>query len=194
VKEDVFRRVVFDQNYKGYVGVIPPGADRKWLATKTFRVPFGFWKDQLDKRRDIFLGYCGSSKTTAGKLKQFLQNDLGVRVLDWMTDFSPARSILEQITEAASRCSAGIFLFTQDDPLKDGNRKKAVPRDNVVFEAGYFINAKGKDHVLIILEKNAKMPADLGGDIYASLEEIKDKRKPNIASVKGTIRDFVNAL
>jgi predicted nucleotide-binding protein len=64
----------------------------------------------------------------------------------------------------------------------------------VVFEAGYFINAKGKDHVLIILEKNAKMPADLGGDIYASLEEIKDKRKPNIASVKGTIRDFVNAL
>jgi predicted nucleotide-binding protein len=79
---------------------------------------------------------------------------------------------LQEIEEAAERCSAGIFLFTTDDKLLDeALADKAVPRDNVIFEAGYFINAKGKDHVLIVREAGAKMPADLGGDIYASLEE-----------------------
>ena len=38
-----------------------------------------------------------------------------------------------------------------------------------LLEAGYFISAKGKERVLIVREPGAKMPADLGGDIYASL-------------------------
>ena len=50
----------------------------------------------------------------------------------------------------------------------------AVPRDNVVFEAGYFIGLKGKRNVLIVREVGSKMPADLGGDIYASLPDKAD--------------------
>lgn len=45
----------------------------------------------------------------------------------------------------------------------------------MVFEAGYFIRAKGKDRVLIIREAGAEMPADLGGDIYGTL---RDRSKP----------------
>jgi hypothetical protein len=48
-------------------------------------------------------------------------------------------------------------------PSQDGHTTQAVPRDNVVFEAGYFIRAKGKDRVLIVREAGAKTPADLGG-------------------------------
>jgi predicted nucleotide-binding protein len=64
-----------------------------------------------------------------------------------------------------------------------------VPRDNVVFEAGYFINAEGKDRVLIVREASAKLPADLGGDIYASL-----KTKTNIHPIKATVRNFCKSL
>ena len=91
---------------------------------------------------------------------------------------------------SGQRCSAGIFLFTGDDPLTDrAHKDKAVPRDNVVFEAGYFSHAKGKGHVLIIREAGAKMPADLGGDIYASLQD-----KSKIAPIKETIRRFIDGL
>jgi len=62
----------------------------------------------------------------------------------------------------------------------------AAPRDNVVFEAGYFAKSKGKDRVLIIQEKGSKMPADLGGDIYAVLENRGDT-----SDVKPSIRRFV---
>ena len=122
--------------------------------------------------------------------KRFLEDELKLAVLDWKTDFAPASTILEQIAEAAERCSAGIFLFTGDDQLTDRAHKDlAVPRDNVVFEAGYFSHAKGKDHVLIIREAGAKVPADLGGDIYASLQD-----KSKIAPIKDTIRRFIDGL
>ncbi len=190
VQQDVIRRVVFDNSYDGYIGEFPPTSDRSWLSTNAFRVPFNLWKQQLDHRRDIFLGYCSSSETTAKALKRFLEDELKLAVLDWKTDFAPGSSIREQIAEAAARCSAGIFLFTGDDPLSDrAHKDKAVPRDNVVFEAGYFTHAKGKGHVLIIREAGAKMPADLGGDIYASLQD-----KSKIAPIKETIRRFIDGL
>jgi CAP12/Pycsar effector protein, TIR domain len=189
-QKDILRRVVFDQSYGVYMRFFPPNADRSWLGTKDFRVTFDYWKNELDKRRDVFLGYSSSSKGTAQNLKRLLEKDLNVTVLDWKTDFSPSRFILQQIEEAAARCSAGIFLFTKDDPITNETQAyKAVPRDNVVFEAGYFIHAKGKEHVLIVLENGAKMPADLGGDIYAPLDD-----KSDIEPIEETVRKFVGAL
>jgi predicted nucleotide-binding protein len=56
----------------------------------------------------------------------------------------------------------------------------------VVFEAGYFAAARGRDRVLIIREEGAKMPADLGGNIYLTLPDKDDTR-----SIESGIRDFV---
>lgn len=190
IQAGVLRRVVFDDNYKGYVGTIPDKPTPKWLTTDEFKVPFKYWREQLERRRDVFLGYCGSSSATAAKIKDFLVTEAGLRVLDWATDFDPATSILNQIEEASRRCGAGIFLFTKDDALSDGSvRDRAVPRDNVVFEAGYFTALKGKSKVLIVRESDAKMPADLGGDIYAALKDRND-----IEPIKPVLYRFLEAL
>lgn len=190
VQAGVLRRVVFDSTYKGYVGIIPDKPTPKWLTTDGFKVPFGYWREQLERRRDVFLGYCGSSSSTAATIKNFLTVEAGLTVLDWAVDFDPATSILYQIEEASRRCGGGIFLFTKDDALSNGTaRDHAVPRDNVVFEAGYFTALKGKSKVLIVRESGAKMPADLGGDIYASLED-----KQNIGPIKPVLHRFLEAL
>ncbi len=190
VQDGVLRRVVFDANYHGHVGTMPAKPTPKWLATDAFRVPFDQWREQVALRRDVFLGYCSSSDATAHEIKKYLQRKLRLTVLDWATDFNPGNSILQQIEEASRRCGAGVFLFTKDDALADRGRKgRAVPRDNVVFEAGYFCALKGKAKVLIVLEKGAKMPADLGGDIYASLAN-----KADIGPIKPALRKFVGSL
>lgn len=189
VQRDVRRRVVFDMSFGGYVGEFEPTADLGWLHSDQFRVPFNYWKALLDERRDVFLGYCSASETTAASIKRYLLS-LGAKVLDWQTDFIPGRTILDQIEQAAARSVGGIFLFTKDDDLMDrGQADKAVPRDNVVFEAGYFIGMKGKNNVLIIRESGSKMPADLGGDIYASLPD-----KANIAPIERTLAAFMAAI
>jgi Predicted nucleotide-binding protein containing TIR-like domain len=187
VQDDVQRRVVFDPSFRGQVGVFPASADRTWLFTRNFRVPFNHWKEELSKRRDFFLGYCSSSTGVANNLKRFLEADIGATVLDWRTDFAPGQTILQQMQQAVARCTAGVFLFTKDDKLTDdAHSDKAVPRDNVVFEAGCFISAKGEDHVLIDREAGAKIPADLGGNIYASLEE-----RSNIGPIEDEVRKFI---
>lgn len=189
VQSGVLRRVVFDSSFKGYVGIIPEKPTPKWLTTKSFKVPFNYWREQLKKRRDIFLGYCSSSKETAKRIKEFIMKT-GISVLDWATDFDPATSILSQIEEASKLCSAGIFLFTKDDVLLDRkSNDKAVPRDNVVFESGYFSALKGKSKVLIVREAGAKIPADLGGDIYAPLKD-----KEHIDPIKPILHKFLETL
>ena len=107
-------------------------------------------------------------------------------VLDWQ-DFGPG-TILEQIEAAASRCSAGVFLFTNTDKLA-GEEDKAAPRDNVVFEAGYFAHAKGHQRVLIVREAGAKMPTDLGGSIYAPLAD-----RANVDPLAKQLESFVKSL
>lgn len=189
-QDNLMRRVVFDRSFGPYIGTFPDGADRSWLNTKAFEVSFSHWRSHLDKRRDVFLGYCGRSAGTAHNLRRFLEKDVGATVLDWQRDFTPGRSVLEEIEEARLRCTAGIFLFTKDDDLVDAvGATHAVPRDNVVFEAGYFASAKGKKRVLIIRQEGAKMPADLGGDIYAALKDLAD-----LTPVEDAVRKFMTSL
>ena len=189
VQRNARRRVVFDMSFGGYVGEFNADADLGWLHTNEFRVPFGYWRDLLAERRDVFLGYCSSSATTAAAVKRYLLSQ-GATVLDWQSDFLPGRSILDQIEQAAARSIGGIFLFTKDDDLAgDPLKDTAVPRDNVVFEAGYFIGLKGKQNVLIIREAGSKMPADLGGDIYAALANRSD-----ISPIERMLSAFIGSI
>lgn len=188
-QKDVKRRVVFDLNFAGFVGGFDAAADIEWLHTDEFLVPFNYWLEKLQERRDLFLGYASSSAATAASIKTYLQS-LGATVLDWQTDFIPGRTILNQIEQAAAKSIGGIFLFTKDDDLADPPPGiAAVPRDNVVFEAGYFIGLKGKNNVLIIRESGCKLPADLGGDIYAPLPAQGD-----IRPIERTLKAFVESI
>ena len=163
----------------------PEDADTGWLGEDTFRHRFSLWLDELKERRDVFLGYCGKAKDTANAINLFLKDRLGATILDW-SEFSAGGNILDEIERASSLCSSGIFLFTQDDMLEEGEGDRAAPRDNVVFEAGYFTQAKGRERVLIIREQGAKMPADVGGNIYLPLTDRRD-----ISRIETQLRTFI---
>jgi Predicted nucleotide-binding protein containing TIR-like domain len=75
--------------------------------------------------------------------------------------------------------------LSEDDPL-EGTSGGAAPRDNVVFEAGYFMSAKGPERCLIVRHGEAKMPADVGGAIYVPLSKTAD-----VSSIEGRLSDFV---
>jgi hypothetical protein len=160
-------------------------ADAASLDKPSFSQPFASWVTRVKSRKDIFLGYSGEATGTAKNIARLL-SDYEATVLDWQ-NFGPG-TILEQIAAAVSRCSAGVFLFTKSDKL-EGEGGKAAPRDNVVFEAGYFVHAKGHGRVLIVLENGAKMPADLGGAIYAPLAD-----RSNVDPIAGQLESFVKSL
>jgi len=165
---------------------IPQNAGPEWLESPTFVHRFGIWQRDVSERKDVFLGYCSKAKPVANELYIFLTNVLQVSVHDWAMDFRSGGTILEEIETAERLCTCGIFLFTKDDPLDTPSGERAAPRDNVIFEAGYFVNAKGKERTLIIREDGTKMPADLGGNIYLALGADR-----NVAVLHEQLRRFL---
>jgi hypothetical protein len=161
-------RGAFDPRAGTPVIEVPPDATAEWASTPDFRNFLANWSEQVKERRDLFLGYTSSAAPVATAVRDSLEA-AGVTVVDWARDFRKAGTILSEIQNAAARCSGAILLFTRDESLMQSAPGDTPPRDNVLLEAGYFASAKGKERVLIVLEPGAKMPADLGGDIYASL-------------------------
>jgi hypothetical protein len=163
---------------------LPDDATSEWVDSPEFTKRFNAWNQELSSRRDVFLGYCSTSKGTAAQVQLFLERN-GATVLNWAMDFRAGASILGEIEGARARCSYGIFLFTEDDPLA-GVSGGAAPRDNVVFEAGHFISSKGASRCLIIRVGDAKMPADLGGSIYVALDKTAD-----VGAIEGRLQQFL---
>jgi hypothetical protein len=163
---------------------IPRDADEKWVNDVEFVKRFNAWLRELGTRKDVFLGYCSKSAGTAAQIQLRLEKH-GASVLNWAMDFRAGGSILSEIENARAACSCGVFLFSEDDPL-EGTSGCAAPRDNVVFEAGYFMSSKGPERCLIIRHGEAKMPADVGGNIYVHLAKNGD-----VGAIDGQLRDFV---
>ena len=163
---------------------IPSNLDPDWLNSPDFDKQFQVWLREVKSQRDVFLGYCSKSVGTAAQIQIRLER-LGATVVNWAMDFRAGESILSEIESARTRCTFGVFLFTEDDPL-EGINGGAAPRDNVVFEAGYFMSVKGAEKCLIIREGEAKMPADLGGAIYVHL-----KNRDDVSTIEGRLANFL---
>jgi predicted nucleotide-binding protein with TIR-like domain len=162
---------------------IPEDGDETWVQHAEFTKRFNAWLRELGARKDIFLGYCSRSAGTAAQI-QLLLEKCGASVHNWAMDFRAGGSILSEIENARAGCSCGVFLFSEDDPL-EGAPGVAAPRDNVVFEAGFFMSAKGPERCLIIRHGEAKMPADVGGTIYVHLAKGAD-----VGTIEGRLADF----
>ncbi len=120
-------------------------------------------------KEDIFLGYCSSAQSTATQIKEFIKES-GYTVRDWKK-FYAGPALLREIDNACRECQLGLFLFTGDE-LVPG--KPPAPRDNVVFECGYFMSRKGEERVVGIWEDQVKQPTDLKGNIWVHLKDRDD--------------------
>ena len=77
------------------------------------------------------------------------------------------KTIIEKI-ENYSDVGAAIMLFTADDygRAKDSELEQYRARQNVVFEAGYFMAKLGRDHTIMLAAPNVEIPSDLQGVVY----------------------------
>ena len=79
------------------------------------------------------------------------------------------KTIIEKIEENAD-VDAAICLFTGDDSGRargiEAEENKLRARQNVVFEAGYFMGKLGRKNVIIVADKNLELPSDMQGVVY----------------------------
>lgn len=126
-----------------------------------------------------------------GELKEKVARRLeqqGIEAIILSEQANRGRTIIEKI-EAYSDVHVAIALFTQDDigAVKEekGNEKYRA-RQNVVFEAGYFMGYLGRENVIMIAEENLEIPGDLSGMVYTTKDnwEFEMLKELNAAGMK----------
>lgn len=164
---------------------LPDKVDASWLDTDDCQSKFDEWVEAVKNRRHIFLGYGFQAQATADRIKDVL-NEKGVSFMDGVSDLDPAARLTSEIDRASKSCLGGIFIFTKDHEISAGNKKPLTREEQVIFEAGYFLHAKGKDKVLIIREAGAKMPTFLGG-----LAVLQFQNRNDISSIENDLKKFI---
>lgn len=81
------------------------------------------------------------------------------------------KTIIEKL-EIEGDAAGAVCLFTADDEGKAQAEQSEKPRarQNVVFEAGYFIGRLGRENVAILVDKGIEIPSDLQGVVYTGTD------------------------
>jgi CRP/FNR family cyclic AMP-dependent transcriptional regulator len=86
--------------------------------------------------------------------------------------FQLSQTTIEDLIRAASEYDFAVLFLTPDDMTASRGKRKASPRDNVVFELGLFMGALGRERTYIVAPSgiDLKLPTDLLGITRAPYE------------------------
>lgn len=95
----------------------------------------------------------------------------GIEAIILHEQVNTGKTIIQKVEHYGNSVGAAIILFTPDDKGKaiSENEYKKRARQNVVFEAGYFIGYLGRDRIIPLLsDSGIELPGDLSGVVYTS--------------------------
>ena len=126
-----------------------------------------------------------------GELKEKVARRLeqqGIEAIILSEQVNRGRTIIEKL-EAYSDVNVAIILFTQDDlgvAKEEKGNEKYRARQNVVFEAGYFMGYLGRENIIMIADENVEIPGDLSGMVYTTRDswEFEMLKELNAAGMK----------
>lgn len=126
-----------------------------------------------------------------GELKEKVARRLeqqGIEAIILSEQVNRGRTIIEKL-EAYSDVNVAIILFTQDDlgvAKEEKGNEKYRARQNVFFEAGYFMGYLGRENIIMIADENVEIPGDLSGMVYTTRDswEFEMLKELNAAGMK----------
>ena len=92
----------------------------------------------------------------------------GIEPIPWQTSFRPGDYGLDSLERITSHADGAILIASADDRTWYRGQETFVPRDNVLLELGYFLQAYGRKRTAIVQVQGAsgafpRVPTDLAG-------------------------------
>lgn len=134
-------------------------------------------------RPRIFVASSVEGLPIAEALALNLQYDAQVTIWDEGV-FSLSEGTLATLDEVADASDFAIVVLTADDMTTTRGRTSAVPRDNVIFELGFFMGRLGRERTFMVYSRDNSpaLPSDLAGVTAATFAERDDD---NLAAALG---------
>ena len=115
-------------------------------------------------RPRVFIGSSTEGLHIAESLQFNLENHAEVTVWNQRV-FLPTANVIATLGRVAESTDFAAFVLTPDDLVVQRNRIGTSPRDNLLFEAGYFMAGLGGDRTFLLVRRDADLvlPTDLDG-------------------------------
>jgi hypoxanthine phosphoribosyltransferase len=114
----------------------------------------------------VFLGSSTEALALAQALEAELSDHFDVNL--WKRLGEAGSTVTAMLTQAARTNDFAIIILTADDVTVSRDVAAPAPRDNLIFELGWFMSAFGPRRSFFVVEEavKTKIPSDLHGVIY----------------------------
>ena len=125
----------------------------------------------------------GHDEALKEKVARLLEKQ-GLEAIILSEQANKGKTIIEKFEEN-SDVGAAICLFTGDDVGKEKSEvvEKQRARQNVVYEAGYFMGKLGRERVIMLVDNGIELPSDLQGVVYTESESWKTEVLQELQSI-----------
>jgi len=150
----------------------------------------------------VFIGSSGEQKQLVEWLTGFMRSDYSgvLEPVPWTVPWAGGKYILETLLEFVETTDAAILFSTADDMTSYRETQRFEPRDNLLFEAGLFVAAHGRERTQLMVpqypagdpRQKVALPIDVAGLSYNSYQWVDGN--PASTGLPTTARTVCNAL
>lgn len=118
-------------------------------------------------KKRLFIGSSKEGLNNAKLIKSEIEKQCGdwidVSIWDEGDIFELNSSTLDCLIKSTMLYDYAILVASNDDTIYCRETQKSAARDNIIFEAGLFLGAIGKNRTFIVADRNIGLPSDLNG-------------------------------
>jgi hypothetical protein len=148
------------------------------------------------RRPRIFVASSSKGREAA----RWFQTEIGVEekyevVCWWQGVFEPSVLTLESLEKAARDFDYAVVIATPDDVRIMNAHEGKVPRDNVIFELGFFIGAFGRKRTFLVCQepRSLELPTDLKAFTYVDFPSDVSRLRPALGPACARILEKLDA-
>lgn len=153
--------------------------------------------DTTNKVPLVFMISSSEALTVAEEIRLGIVKTNIADVILWSDDeiFPPGSYPLEVLRRQVAMADFGIAIAHPDDIRRSRHKQAAVPRDNVIYELGFFTSVLGRDRVLLLVpsDDDVELPSDFKGLTPLKYSSPND-RVPIATVLAPTVRQIVKAI
>ena len=112
----------------------------------------------------VFIGSSKESLAPARAIQSLLAHD-NVLARPWTEGFRPSATSIENLERELRGADFAVLVLAADDLVESRNTLQNAPRDNVIWEHGFFTGGLERGRVFIVQPRgiDLKLPSDWGG-------------------------------
>jgi len=145
----------------------------------------------------VFIGSSKESLNAAREIQSLLSGD-DLVPRPWTDSFRPSATSIENLERELAGADFAILVLAQDDVVESREEAHPAPRDNVIWEHGFFTGGLGRGRVFIVKPGNVdlKLPSDWGGITILNYDPkgTSDDLPSRLGGAVQSIRKEINRL